>query len=177
MCDVWQYFMLKDIDCNSTKGTQVVHMFNAASLPINAGDEIYWGGLEMLTVFYGGRWHKLNVFSLALRYTYTGVQFVLYRTRLGNFAFVSASANGPFVTLFRARTVPHYDYMWVCLPHSDTTEKRRTDVRIQCNGVCRCGADDHCIERILYCCVICGKSVPGGGQLCDKTSCLMKHLL
>jgi hypothetical protein len=169
--------MIKDIDCNSTKGLNVVHMFNAACLPFNQSDEIYWGGLEKLSVYYGGRWHKLNVFSVAIRYTYEGTQFVLYRTRLGNFAFVSTSSTGPFVTLFRARTIPHFDYMWICLPHSECTANRRNEGRTQCSGTCRCGADDHCIERILYCCVICGKSVPGGGQLCDKTSCLMKHLL
>lgn len=177
MCDVWYYYLSKEVDCNSTKNTKVTYMFNAASLPLDASDEIYWGGLERIVVFYGGRWHKLNVFSMAIRYTYTGIQFILYRTRLGNFAFVSSSSTGPFVTLFGSRTVPHYDFMWICLAHSECTERRRTNNFTQCNGVCRCGADDHCIERILYSCVICGKSVQGGGQLCDKTSCLMKHIL
>lgn len=176
MFDMWNYYLENDLSFKSTPGVCISYMYNSSSLPIDSNDEIYWGGLERLKMFYGGEWVNLNITSVSLRYLPNHHQFVLYRTRLGNFAFVTDESNGSFVAFLPNKKSSQYDYFWLCLAHCVTVSRKNVRGIHQCNMLCRCGADDHCVDRPIYSCVICGSNVIGGGQLCDKTDCLMKHL-
>lgn len=157
-----------------SSGTPYSYMYNIEALPHSSEHKIYWGGLESIKVFRNGKWSRLIVMSVRLCYTPEGQQFVLYATRAGTFVFVVDKSHGNYAALIpRQRDTPATtaipDYFWMCITHSTITDHPHRFR--QCVGHCQCGADDHCVERPLYCCMICGDPVNETAQLCGKTRC------